>query len=253
MPRPTRRSDPGKKPYCSAVVAAAGASQRMGGEDKLFAELAGVPVLARALLALQNSDLIDEIVVVARADSLERVSALCGEHGISKATKVMAGGATRLISVLTGALAVSDKASLLAIHDGARPCVGRDVIEKAVDAAASCHAAAPGIPVTSTVKKVEGGIVRYTANREGLYEVQTPQVFDVDLIKAALTNSMNNGFDVSDDCLAAELIGAPVCITEGSPENIKITTIADLRLAEAILLGRGVSSSNPAPLNAAAT
>jgi 2-C-methyl-D-erythritol 4-phosphate cytidylyltransferase len=97
------------------------------------------------------------------------------------------------------------------------------------------HAAAPAIPVSSTVKRVEGGVVRETVDREKLFEVQTPQVFDAGLIKAALTSAIDKSINITDDCMAVELLGVPVYITEGSRNNIKLTTREDAILAEAIL------------------
>ena len=230
----------GKPPFCSAVIAAAGSSQRMEGEDKLFIEICGTPVLAHTLVAFQNNDLINEIIVVASVSSFERISELCRHYNIVKATKIMAGGATRLDSVINGVLAVSKKAQLIAIHDAARPCVENDLIERTVSAAARYRAVAPAIPVSSTLKKVKDGIVIETVSREGLYEVQTPQVFSAEIIKLALTKSRNKSIEITDDCMAVELLGIQVYITEGSRSNIKLTTSDDITIAEAIL-GKGVS------------
>ena len=224
-----------KMPPCSAVIAAAGASRRMGGEDKLFADICGAPVLAHSLAAFQNCGYINEIVVVTREDKLELVGAICRIYSIGKASKIIVGGPTRQESVLLGVLAVSKKARLIAIHDGARPCADMSVISGAVEAAAKFHAAAPGVPVSSTVKRAKSGIVTGTVDRDGLFEIQTPQVFAAELIKAALTSAVKKGVSVTDDCMAAELIGAPIRITEGSRYNIKITAVEDLAIAKAIL------------------
>lgn len=221
----------GARPACSAVIAAAGSSERMGGEDKLFLEIGGAPVLAYSLSAFQNAACIDEIIIVAREDKFEEVGRICERFGIDKAAKVMTGGSTRLESVMNGVFAVSKKTDLIAIHDGARPFIARGIIERTVEEAALFYAAAPGVPVTSTLKTVKDGIIRDTIAREGLIEIQTPQVFDADLIKAALTNAVKKAVCVTDDCMAAELIGTPVHVTEGSALNIKITTSEDFRLA----------------------
>jgi len=221
-------------PSCSAVIVAAGASTRMEGGDKLLAEINGLPVLLHTLMAFEKNKAVDEIVVVARADDLQKIGDLCRSCGINKASKIMAGGKTRLESVYNGAFAVSEGASYIAIHDGARPCIEQAVIERALAAAAKYHAAAPALPVRPTLKRVKGGIITETVDREGLYEIQTPQIFSADMIKAALTNARKKSLDVTDDCMAAELIGFPVHITEGSVFNIKITTKDDLMVAEAI-------------------
>ena len=229
----------GKIPSCSAVIAAGGCSQRMNGEDKLFAEIHGAPVLAHTLTAFQNCGYIDEIVIVTRGECIQSVSEICKRFGISKASKVIVGGATRLESVMNGLFAVSKKAELVAIHDGARPCVRQDVIRQAVETAAKYHAAAPAVPVSSTIKKAQRGIVINTVDRDDLFEIQTPQVFTADLIKAALTNANNKSIDITDDCKAVELLGASVHMTEGTQSNIKITTPEDLVIAEAVLQGAG--------------
>ena len=217
------------------MIAAAGASERMGGEDKLFIVINGSPVLAHTLDKFQRCRSIDEIIVVARADMLERICVVCKEYNINKATAVIVGGATRLESVLNGTMAVSNNAQLIAIHDGARPCVDIDVIERTIVAAAQHHAATPAVPVNFTIKKVEKGVVKETIDRKSLYEIQTPQVFDAALIKAALTNAVNKSLDVTDDCAAAEILGVPIYITQGSPRNIKLTTKEDIKIAEALL------------------
>lgn len=224
-----------KRPFCSAVIVGAGLSRRMDGEDKLFLEICGAPVLAHTLSAFQNSSCIDEIIVVTRAEAFQQVGALCVSHNIGKVSKILLGGETRLESVMNGMLGVSKKAKLIAVHDAARPCVGEAIISRTVGTAAEFYAAAPGIPVISTLKRVNGGTIRETVDRTDLVEIQTPQVFDADLIKAALTNAADKGADITDDCMAVELLGLPVHITEGSASNIKITTREDIVFAESIL------------------
>jgi len=214
----------------------------MAGEDKLFVNICGKPVLAHTLETFQNCSLISEIVVVAREDMLTRVSHQCGIYSFDKVTAVILGGATRLDSVLNGTLAVPKENRLIAIHDGARPCVDQAIIEKAVIAAACFHAAAPAVQVSSTVKRVKKGVVTETIDRSCLFEIQTPQVFETAIIKAALTYASEKGVDVTDDCMAAELIGVPVHITDGARNNIKITTNEDIVIAEAIIRGRGTIS-----------
>ena len=222
-------------PPCSVVIAAAGSSARMGGEDKLFSVLSGAPVLAHTLRAYQRCERVSEIIIVARVDMVERIAGICNDYGIGKAAKIIVGGEVRSDSVRNGVFAVSESAGLIAIHDGARPCIDAKVIANAIDAAAKHYAAVPAIPVSSTVKRAADGIVTETVSREGLFEIQTPQVFDADLIKAALTNAGKKQIEITDDCMAVELLGAPVYITEGSRCNIKITTQEDLVMAEAII------------------
>ena len=225
----------GGKTSCSVVIAAAGSSERMSGEDKLFVEICGIPVLGHTLMAFQSCGSVSEIIIVTREDRLEQAGLLCRNHNISKAKSIMVGGRSRLESVLRGVLAVSEDSQLIAIHDGARPCVEEAVILKAIEAAAVRHAVAPAVKVSSTVKKVKDGIVSETVDREDLVEIQTPQVFAAEIIKAALTNALSKSLEVTDDCMAAEIIGVPVYIIEGSRSNIKITTKEDIAIVEAIL------------------
>ena len=220
---------------CTAVIAAAGSSLRMGSEDKLFIEICGAPVLAHTLIAFQKSAIIGEIIVVSREESLERVCELCKQYGIDKATKVMIGGKTRLDSVMNGVFAVSKDTRLIAIHDGARPCVDSATIEAAVAAAGKYQAAAPAVKIYSTLKRVRDGVIVETVDREEFAEIQTPQVFTADLIKAALTKARDESVIFTDDCGAVEHLGFPVRVTQGSSYNIKITTFEDIAIAEAIL------------------
>jgi len=228
----------GGRPFCSAVVVAAGASERMGGDNKMFAKLLGVPVLVRTLRALGESEYIDEIVVVAREEDLEAVADLCGKYGVKKISKVVCGGPERLDSALIGVYEASPKAKLIAVHDGARPLVTREIIDEAVKRAAAVPAVAPAVPVQDTVKRAKGGIVSETLDRAELFAVQTPQVFQAVVLKGALQNAKEKGLKITDDCMAAEAMGVAVRLTHGSFENIKITTPTDLVLAGAILEAR---------------
>ncbi|SMC39966.1 2-C-methyl-D-erythritol 4-phosphate cytidylyltransferase [Papillibacter cinnamivorans] len=225
-------------PFCSAVVAAAGSSLRMGGENKLLMFLDGIPVLIRSLLALDQSPEINEIVVVTRGEDIVEVGSLCKEYGISKPVRIVAGSDIRSKSVLCGVLEVSPKAGLIAVHDGARPLVTPEIIGAAVRKAAECGAAAPAVPVKDTVKTAVDRRVTATPDRSFLFAVQTPQVFEAGLLKAALQSAVTAGADLTDDCSAVERLGMSVMLTEGSEENMKITTPLDLALAEAILAWR---------------
>ena len=226
------------RPFCSAVVAAGGASLRMGGVNKLFEPMLGEPVLVHTIRVLEDSPEIDEIVVSAREEDIVPISGFCKEYGFEKVTKIVRGGDTRCKSVYNGALAVSEMAELIAVHDGARPLVTEDIIRRVVRAAASSKAAAPAIPVSDTVKIVRRGAVVTTPDRSELYAVQTPQVFAAVLLKGALANALEKNLCITDDCMAAEALGIAVTVTEGSPENLKITTPPDLVAAEAILRER---------------
>ena len=193
------------RPFCTALVAAAGSSSRMGGTDKLMEFLDNVPVLMRTLTALQRAAAIDEIVIAAREDALVDISTLCKTYGITKCSKVVRGGESRCHSVLLAALEASPEAKLLAVQDGARPLVTPALIDRTVEAAAKCGAAAPAVPVKDTIKTVaEDGAVTGTPDRSTLRAVQTPQVFEADLLKAALQSALENEVPVTDDCSAVE-------------------------------------------------
>ena len=221
---------------CAAVVVAAGSATRMQGIDKMLVPLAGVPVVLRSVRALAASDCIDSLVLVTRAELMETLRTLCAE--VSKPVTVVPGGASRPESVLAGLAALPEGTELAAIHDGARPLVTQSVIAEAVEAAGRCGAAAPAVPVHDTIKQAENGLVRATPERKTLFAVQTPQVFDVKLLKTVLRAAMERGIALTDDCSAVEAAGKPVVLTQGCEENLKITTPVDLTLAEAILKRR---------------
>ena len=227
------------RPQCTALVAAAGSSSRMGGVNKLLEPLDGVPVLARTLTALQLARQVDEIVVACREEDLFPISDLCHTYGITKCSKVIRGGESRVHSVLLAALEASPESRLLAVQDGARPLVTPELIDRVISAAVRCGAAAPAVPLKDTVKEVrDGGAVERTLDRSSLRAVQTPQVFDAQLLKAALQDALEQGAAVTDDCAAVERLGKVVFLVEGDEENLKITTPTDLVLAEAILRAR---------------
>lgn len=226
-------------PFCSAVIVAGGSSVRFGA-DKLFAEIAGRPVLEHSLLAMAQSECIREIVLVVREEILDRAKILAERAAGKKPFSVVCGGASRAESAFAGVMAVSPEAELIAIHDGARPLVSEAVILNALWGAYRHHAAAPAIPVKDTIKIADARRVTQTPDRRSLFAVQTPQVFRAELIKAALSDALENDRPVTDDCSAVEAIGAGVYLTEGSEENIKITTPLDLELAEAILHRRSL-------------
>lgn len=222
-------------PYCAAIVAAAGSSTRMEGADKIMLPLRDEPVIVHTLRALEYCPYIQEIIVVTREDLIVPLSKLCSDYFLTKVRKVILGGETRVHSVRLGMLEVSDQAELIAIQDGARPLVTPEVLEEAILTAAKCGAAAPAIPVKDTIKRAVGGVVEETPDRSELFAVQTPQVFEADLIRAALYKAVEENLPVTDDCSAVERMGMKVTLTRGSEENIKITTPADLAVAEALL------------------
>ena len=223
--------------YCSVVVVAAGSSTRMG-EDKLLLEIDGKGVLVRSLSALNESPSVDEIVLVTRAERLEEFAAVAQAAGIEKLTKVVIGGDTRTKSALAGVSECDKKAKVICIHDAARPFVTENIIAECVHQAVLYYAACPVIPVKDTIRVGEKGVAVMTPAREDTFAVQTPQAFNADIIKGALTAAVRDGKSYTDDCAAVEAMGVKVRLTAGSEDNIKITTPLDIPLAESIAAKR---------------
>ena len=219
--------------YCGAVIVAAGTASRMGGIDKVMAPLGGEPMIVRTVRTFQNAVAVKEIVIVTREDLIPKITSLCGKF--DKVRAVVAGGKDRAESVKNGLRMLSNKVKLAAVQDGARPLITEAVIDRTIRAAHTYGAAAPAIPVKDTIKVVEGGIVSSTPDRSALKAIQTPQVFDFDLLKGALKKAFEDGAAITDDCSAVELLGYKVRIVEGDERNIKVTTPMDLKIAELLL------------------
>ena len=226
-----RRKKKEAGPQCSAVIVAAGASTRMG-FDKLLAEVGDMPVIVRTIDVFQQAPSIAEIVVVTKEDLVPEAARLCQQFQLTKVVKVIRGGENRTQSARLGTLEADRNVPLIAIHDGARPFVTVQMIEDVVAQAAKSGAAAPAIPVKDTIKLADDGVVEQTLERSRLYAVQTPQVFDASLIRAALQKALDDGAELTDDCAAVERLGMKVVLTAGDDRNIKITTPVDLLLGE---------------------
>ena len=222
-----------KLKYCGAVIVAAGTASRMGGVDKIMESLKGEPMVVHSIRAFEACDAVREIVVVTRPDLIVPIMHLCAPF--NKVTAVVAGGENRPDSVDRGLNALSSKVKLAAIHDGARPLITWQIIDRVVRAANSFGAAAPGIPVKDTIKKVNGGIVVETPERKQLSAIQTPQVFDFDLLRGALKKARQDEAELTDDCSAVERLGFKVKIVEGDERNFKVTTPMDLKIARLLL------------------
>ena len=231
-----------KTPHCSAVILAAGSSTRMG-TDKGMLELCGIPVLMRSLLAFEEHELVDEIILVVKKEKLEECAELCNRFRLKKLRQVIAGGATRAESSLAGICAVSEKAEYIAIHDAARPLVTQKIITDALYGARDFHAAVPVIPSTDTVRFITDGFITGDVDRDSIGRIQTPQIFDADLIKGALTYAVSKKIPITDDSSAFSYTGFKVKAIEGDVSNIKLTTPKDVILAEAMLKERGEGKS----------
>lgn len=223
----------------SAVIVSAGNSTRMGGINKQFLELDNMPVLARSILAFQNNDFVDEIIIVTREDAIKDVANLVKEYDLNKISNIVAGGETRQLSVYNGVINTSENADLVVIHDGARPLVSDKVISETVKVAAEFGAAATGVKVKDTVKVVnENDDIIDTPDRSFLRFIQTPQIFNKKLYLDAV-NTVKNSKDFTDDCMLIEAFGKTVKFVDGDYENIKITTPEDIAIAENYLKRKG--------------
>ena len=222
-----------------AVVVAAGRSTRMGGINKQLAPLAGIPVLARSLGALEQSPQLEGIVLVAPRGNAGEFRLLADGWGLKKIIEIVPGGDDRQQSVLAGLLAVPSEYDLILVHDGARPLVSSQEIEDIISAAAGCGAATLAVPVKDTVKEAgpDGFVVR-TLERGRLWLTLTPQGFFRDILLEAHLQARDSGSIYTDDASMVEAAGKPVRLVEGSYRNIKITTPEDLAVAEALLNSR---------------
>ncbi|GAX89347.1 2-C-methyl-D-erythritol 4-phosphate cytidylyltransferase [Effusibacillus lacus] len=220
----------------SAIVVAAGNGTRMRTDKKKpYMDIAGEPLLVRTLRAIESSPLVREIVLVVGEEDLNEAKLLVDQYGIRRVTRYAAGGIERQDSVRNGLEALDSAPDLVVVHDGARPFVTAEEMERVIQAAADCGAAIIGTPVKDTIKRVSNGLVQETIPRNDLYSVQTPQAFRTQLLREAHEKAARNGFRGTDDASLVEWTGHPVKIVEGSYRNIKITTPEDLVVAEAFL------------------
>lgn len=232
--------------YVSAIIVAAGGSVRMGiADSKQFIQLLSHPAIEYTLKAFQKSSYIKEIVVVCREQDKGRIQKIVDENGFSKVTELVEGGACRAESVRNGIKRVNPKCKYFAIHDGARPLITTEEIQRVVEAAFETGAATLGTSVTDTIKIVDGfNKIESTPLRSQLRAVQTPQVFGRELYEFALENAGDNVVNFTDDCSLIENMGGEVEVVKGSKENIKLTTPFDVIIAESILKSRGKDYAN---------
>lgn len=218
----------------SAVIVAAGQGKRMGpGVDKLFLEVAGRPVIAHTWARFDAVACVDEIVLVVRAGMEAAFAELAAACGFAKPHRFVAGGVERQDSVWNGLQALSPASELVAIHDGARPCVSEHLIAATILAASEVGAAVAAQRVTDTIKEsTDGQVITGHPDRGRLWAVQTPQSFRVEVIRRALAEVRRRGLRVTDDTAACELIGQPVRLVESAEPNPKVTAPADLAFVE---------------------
>ena len=222
----------------AAIVLAAGSGTRMHSDiPKQYLDLRGKPVLYYSLKALEES-FVDDIVLVTGVGWQEYCqNEIVKKYGLKKVRSIVPGGAQRYDSVYRG-LRETEGADYIYIHDGARPLVSPEVLDAVIRRAEQCGAAAPAVPLKDTIKVARDGLVEHTPDRSILYAVQTPQVFQRDLIRTALVKALEEGAELTDDCSAVERLGIGVALTQGDYRNLKLTTPEDLAVAEALLTWR---------------
>lgn len=221
-----------------AIIVAAGRGKRMGMDfNKQFILLNNKPILAYTLEKFEKTESIDEIVLVVGKDEIGFVKEnIIDKYSIKKVSKIVAGGKERQDSVYNGLLAVKEHCSIILIHDGARPFIEEELIEKSIDMAIKMGAVVVAVPVKDTIKRVDNDMkVIDTLKRDELWSIQTPQTFQYKLLKKAYDLNRENKDIVTDDAMMVERLGGTVNILKGSYKNIKITTPEDLIIAENIL------------------
>ena len=219
----------------AAILVAAGKGVRMGA-DKLWLEIAGLPIVAHTWKKFNDAPGVDEIIVVVRDGMQENFAALAGKFHFQKTFRIVAGGAERQDSVWNGLAALSPQVEVVAIQDAARPCTSQELIAATLAAARETGAAVAAQAVTDTIKETaDGKTISRTVDRSKLWSVQTPQTFRVEVIRRALAEVRRRGLVLTDDTAACELIGQPVRLVAGAAPNPKITVPADLPLIKALL------------------
>jgi len=221
------------------IIPAAGKGVRMGAGNKLLLPLMDRPILQRTIEAFQNCPLITAIVLAVSDDTEQ----FCREYIIdkpafTKVTQLIPGGVTRQASVYNALKHAAKEFDIVLVHDGARPLVGRALIETAINDAARYGAVVPAVEVKDTIKVISGELITKTPERASLRAVQTPQAFRADLLISAFESAISAGFTGTDEASLVERAGLTVKIFTGSYENIKITTPEDMLIARSILQKR---------------
>lgn len=220
-----------------AVIPAAGKGKRLGGPmEKQFSLLNGKSILAHTLSPFEACPRVHRIIVVAPAQSIS----YCWEKIVrpfdyKKVSQIIKGGQHRQDSVRKGLDAIEKSCDLVMIHDGARPFVTVDIIERAIDATEIHRATVAAVPAQDTIKAVKEGVVSRTFSRDELWQVQTPQTFSYELISRAHREAMKDGYLGTDDASLVERLGHPIKVLMGSYRNLKVTTREDLHIAKAML------------------
>ena len=219
----------------TAIIVAAGSSRRMG-FDKLFANLAGKPVIAHSIDAFEKCPQVDEIIIVAREERLQDFENMVKEQKFRKVVKIVGGGDERHISVWNGLQSVNAGTDYVAIHDGARPLVTPELIQQCIALAEQEGAVSCSAPIPDTVKRASTDqMVTESVERSGLWAMQTPQVFSSGLILQAYAAIIAKNEHVTDEVSAVQKLGKKIALLKNDDWNLKITFPRDLEMAEYIL------------------
>jgi 2-C-methyl-D-erythritol 4-phosphate cytidylyltransferase len=223
---------PAQRESVGAIIAAAGVGRRFGEGDKLFAPLAGRPLIAHTLMAFEVCRAVDTVVLVLAEENLERGRGLVASASFDKVAAICRGGPRRQDSVRLGLEALPE-CRWAVVHDGARPLVTAALIEAGLTAVVETGAAIAAVPLADTLKEAtEDGLIVRTLDRRNLWCAQTPQVFERELLREAHRFAQG---EATDDATLVEALGRRVKVFPGSPRNLKVTTAADLALAQALL------------------
>jgi len=229
------------KDLLTVIVPAAGAGRRMGlGMNKAFITISGIPLLVLCMKMLAETRLIQRVIVVVRAWEIADTETLLQQYQPryfpDMNWQVTAGGKERQDSVANGLALITDAEGFVAVHDGARPFAGKTVFNRVFEKAKECGAAIAAVPLKDTIKILDAnGFVVSTPDRSSLCAVQTPQIFEINVLRKGYDYLKKHPFAVTDDASLVEASGCPVAVAEGTYENIKVTTQEDLLLAEKIL------------------
>ncbi|QDI91527.1 2-C-methyl-D-erythritol 4-phosphate cytidylyltransferase [Salicibibacter halophilus] len=221
----------------TVIIPAAGQGKRMNaGENKQFLKLQSVPLIVHTLQLFEKDEACEAMIVVANKDEIMEMKQLFSKHGLSKVAAIVPGGRERQESVYAGLLEIKKAESVVLVHDGARPFVRPEEIQRLVAEVGEAQGAVLATKVTDTIKKgSREQMVTETLAREELWAVQTPQAFSYKLLKKAHDAAKKNGFTGTDDAGLVEHIGGRIRLVPGDEENIKLTTPYDIGIAEMIL------------------
>ncbi len=227
-----------KSPFLSAIILCAGHSTRFG-DKKQMATVCGKTVAQRTIEVFQASEFVREIILVVPKEDIQEYQDLIVINDFKKVSAVVTGGDTRQASALRGFKHVSEKSKFIAIHDGARCLITTEIIEEVFASAIENRCACAGTKVTDTIKLVDDdGFVKRTVDREYLWNIQTPQIFDKEIYSVAVAKALQDGIVATDDCMLVENAKFKVKLVDCGKENIKITHKSDIILAEHIIRNR---------------